>query len=243
MSLYRTGGGFPGNKPAGTITQLRTTVPYVDRVTNHIAAGGGAEAETYESLLKRMPQMIRHGGSAVTYEDYEDLARLASPAVARARSVRIYKKDEVGKVKLVIVPDSADPKPVPSLELKRRVREYIDQRKSPLAQLSVEGPKYIEVKVKVEIAATSLEGANELKLVVLERLNRFLHPLAGGFKGEGWNFGRRPHESDLYYLIEGIPGVDHIISLDMGLSGNFEAGSEQHLIASGTHVVNCMFQP
>ena len=243
MSLYRTGGGVSGNKPAGRITQLRTTLPYVDRVTNHIAASGGAEAETYESLLKRMPQMIRHGGSAVTYEDYEDLARLASPAVARARSVRIYEKDEAGKVKLVIVPGSADPRPFPSLELKRRVQEYIDERKSPLAQLTVEGPKYIEVNVKVDIAATSLEGANDLKLVVLERLNRFLHPLAGGFNGEGWDFGRRPHDSDLFYLIEGIPGVDHIEDLKMDLVGNFDSGSEQHLVASGKHEVTCEFQP
>jgi hypothetical protein len=242
MSLYRTGGGVAGNKPEGRITQLRTTVPYVDRVINHLAASGGAEAETYESLLARMPQMIRHGGSAVTYEDYEDLARLASPAVARARSVRFYEKDGVGKVKLVIVPGSSDPKPVPSLELKSRVQEYIDERKSPLAQLAVEGPKYVEVNVTADIAATSLEGANELKLVVLEQLNRFLHPLTGGFDGEGWSFGRRPHDSDLYYLIEGIPGVDHIIDLKMGLSGNIESESEQHLIASGKHEVNCRFQ-
>jgi baseplate J-like protein len=243
MSLYRTGGGVAGNKPAGRITQLRTTVPYVDRVINHIAASGGAEAETYETLVERMPQMIRHGGSAITYEDYEDLARLASPAVARARSVRFYKKDGVGKVKLVIVPGSTDPRPVPSLELKKRVQEYIDERKSPLARLSVEGPKYVEVNVTVDIAATSLEGANELKLAVLERLNEFLHPLAGGFNGEGWDFGRRPHDSDLYFLIEGIPGVDHIEDLKMELSGNIEAESEQHLIASGRHEVNCRFQP
>jgi hypothetical protein len=241
ISQYQTGGGVAGNKPAGSISQLRTTVPYVDRVINHIGASGGAEAETYDSLVERMPKVIRHGGFAVTYEDYEDLARLASPAVARARSVRFYEKDGVGKVTLVIVPRSTDPRPVPSLELKRLVREYIDERKSPLARLTVAGPKYVEVNVTVDIAATSLDGVNDLKLVVLDELNRFLHPLTGGFDGEGWNFGRRPHDSDLYYLIEAVPGVDHVIDLTMKLSGNIELDSEQHLIASGKHEVTCNF--
>ena len=241
MSQYQTGGGVAGNKPAGSISQLRTTVPYIDKVINHIGASGGAEGEAYDSLVERMPKMIRHGGCAVTYEDFEDLARLASPAVARARCVRFYEKDGVGKVTLVIVPRTADPRPVPSLELKRRVHEYIDERKSPLARLTVTGPKYVDVNVTVDIAATSLEGVNDLKLVVREELNKFLHPLTGGFDGEGWNFGRRPHDSDLYYLIEAVPGVDHVIDINMRLSGNIELDSEQHLIASGRHEVTCNF--
>jgi hypothetical protein len=239
MTSYRTGGGTRGNKPAGAITDLRTAVPYVESVTNHIAASGGAEAETYDALLERMPRMIRHGGRAVTYEDYEDLARLASPETARARCVRIYEKKDAGTVSLIVVPRSADPKPVPSLEMKRRVKEFIDERKSPLARLTVDGPEYVDVNVRVEIAPTSLEIANEVKMAVLERLNRFLHPLVGGFEGTGWGFGRKPHKSDLYYLIEAIPGLDHIISLEMKIIGTIEP--ERYLIASGTHEVNSRF--
>ena len=43
-------------------------------------------------------------------------------------------------------------------------------------------------------------------------------------------------------MIEAIAGVDHIIDLKMGLSGNIESESEQHLVASGKHEVNCRFQ-
>lgn len=239
MATYRTGGGSRGNKPAGAITELRTTVAYVEGVTNHVAASGGAEAETYEALVERMPRTIRHGGRAVTYEDYEDLAMAASPEVARARCVRIYEPQDVGKVLLIVVPRSADPKPVPSLEMKRRVQEFIEQKNPPLVQLTVAGPKYVEVNVAVDIAPTSLEVASEVKSAVLEQLNIFLHPLVGGFDGEGWGFGREPHKSDLYYLIEAIPGVDHVTTLDMKTAG--EISSEQHLIASGKHEVSCKF--
>jgi Baseplate J-like protein len=239
MAVYRTGGGVLGNKPAGAITELRTTVAYVEGVTNHIAASGGTEAETSASLLDRMPRTIRHGDRAVTYEDYEDLAMLASPEVARARCVRFYEKKDIGKVLLIVVPRSEDAKPVPSIELKKRVQEFIEKRKSPLVQLTVAAPQYTRVSVKVDLAPTSLEVANELKLVVLERLNRFLHPLVGGFDGEGWGFGRQPHLSDLYYLIEGIAGVDHVINLVMQLDKPVK--SEQYLVASGKLEVNCKF--
>lgn len=240
MRSYRTGGGVQGNKPAGAITELRTTVPYVQGVTNYVAASGGAEAETYESLIERMPRTIRHSGRAVTYEDYEDLAMLASPEVARARCVRFYDEKDVGKVALLVVPRSADAKPIPSLEMKKRVEEFIEQRNAPLVQLTVEEPEYVEVSVIVDIAPISLEAAGRLKQVVPERISRFLHPLVGGFEGEGWGFGRKPHLSDLYYLIEAIPGVDHITSLVMNMTG--EVSSERNLIASGSHEVTCRLQ-
>lgn len=240
MLSYRTGGGVQGNKPAGSISELRTTVSYVQGVTNHIAASGGAEAESYESLIERMPRTIRHSGRAVTYEDYEDLAMLASPEVARARCIRFYDEKDVGKVALLVVPRSADAKPIPSLEMKKSVQEYIQQRNPPLVQLTVEEPEYVEVDVIVDIAPTSLEAAGGLKQDVPERISRFLHPLVGGFAGEGWDFGRKPHLSDLYYLIEAIPGVDHINSLVMNMTG--EVDSERNLIASGSHEVTCRLQ-
>src|SRR4029077_10296816 len=42
MRRYRSGGGTQGNKPAGSIGQLRTTIPYVERAANLEAASGGA---------------------------------------------------------------------------------------------------------------------------------------------------------------------------------------------------------
>ncbi|MCM0593898.1 MAG: baseplate J/gp47 family protein [Gloeotrichia echinulata DEX184] len=84
---YQTGGGTVGNRPANTIVQLKTTVPYVDKVTNPEPATGGANAEIIESLIERAPRTVRHGTRAVTFEDFEDLAMLATPEVARAKCV------------------------------------------------------------------------------------------------------------------------------------------------------------
>jgi hypothetical protein len=48
---------------------------------------------------------------------------------------------------------------------------------------------------------------------IKNRLGVFFHHLKGGDAGEGWEFGRPVSRSEIYGLIEGIAGVDHINSL------------------------------
>jgi len=252
LSLYRTGGGAAGNRPAGAVTQLKTTVPYVDKVVNTEAAAGGADAETEESLVGRMPLTLRHGGRAVTPEDYEDLARLASPDVARARCVPLYDlaADPDGSVKrpgtvsLVVVPRDAGAKPLPGARLVERVRDYVGARRLPVGRFVVVAPDYLRVDVGVVASLKSLEGAAEVEAALLDALARFLHPLSGGPGGSGWDFGRRPHKSDLYALLEPVAGVSHIETLDItetedrpgaALAGRF-------LVYSGWHRVSLVFE-
>jgi len=261
MTEYRTGGGDRGNKPAGAITQLKTTVPYVEKVTNHEPATGGADAETNDSMIERAPRAIRHRGRAVTVEDYEDLARVASPGVARARGVPLYDLEadpratdvRPGVVSLIIVPQSNDAMPLATTGLLDRVREYVDARKSLTARLVVVGPEYVRVDVAVEAAVTSLEGASDVELAIAETLARFLHPLSGGLDGRGWDFGRRPRKSDLYALIEAVDGVDHIRSLTvrgvdrrtgrvMVEDADYAPAGTLFLVYSGAHVITLSFE-
>jgi hypothetical protein len=247
LAQYRTGGGTAGNKPTGTITQFKTTVPYVEKVNNFVPAAGGAGAETLESLIERAPRTVRHSGRAVTIEDYEDLAILASPEVARARCVPLYNlavdpgKTQMrpGTVSVIIVPRSVDAKPTPSLELINRVRDFISARHIPVVDLIVAGPQYVRVSIKTEIAPTSLEGESEIKLAIATALSTFLHPLTGGIDGRGWNFGRKPHKSDLYALIEAIAGVDHVHELKVEKFEESTGASEtdRFLVYSGAHEI------
>jgi predicted phage baseplate assembly protein len=253
LTFYQTGGGSAGNRAAGTIVQLKTTVPYVDKVTNVEAAAGGADAEAVESVVDRVPREVRHGGRAVTSEDYEDLARLASPEVARALCVPLAnlavdplseQLPIAGDVSVIIVPRSIDAKPLPSLELIRRVEDYVAAVDVPTVHLSVVGPLYIRVDVKAEVGLVSLEGATTVLAGIEQSVASFLHPLTGGLDGAGWDFGRRPHESDLYALIEAMPGVDHVRSLDVveveDLPGVTLTG--RFLVYSGTHDITAVFE-
>lgn len=247
MTHYRTGGGIRGNCPVGSITQLKTTIPYVDGVTNPVVAAGGADAETLESLIDRAPRQIRHGDRAVTSEDYEDLAIEASPAVARAKCFPLLNlaknpfdaTPSFGTVSILIVPRSSDPKPLPSLELIDRVQSYLAARSIPTATIAIVGPLYIRFDVKVEVATISLEGISAIEQNIKSSLDRFLHPLTGGSDNTGWAFGRTPHRSDFYALLESIPGVDHIRSLNITPIEDFPdtQATKRFLVYSGTHTI------
>jgi hypothetical protein len=249
LARYRTGGGAAGNRPAGTITQLKTSVPYVEGVTNWAAAAGGAGAETIEALYARAPRTLRHGGRAVTRQDYEDLARLASPEVARAQCVPLQSQSPFdttrapGAVSVVIVPRSTEARPLPGSELVRRVQEYLQAHSAPTVEIHVVGPLYLRVKVSVEIIPTSLEAARAVEQAVARELAGFLHPLTGGKEGTGWAFGRLPERSELYAQLGAVPGVDHIRSLEIEAEADNKAATDairrtgRFLIYSGRHSI------
>lgn len=267
MTRYQTGGGKAGNQPRNAITQLATTIAYVDRVTNLEPAAGGTAAETLEVLRERVPRQLRHRHRAVTLEDYEDLAKQAAFEVSRAKCVPLYDlveiynqftsnpdltfKDEFkaefgrpGTLSLILIPQSDVPNPSPTLQLIDRVRDYLDRRRLPTTRLVVVGPYYIPVDVEVEIALTSLERANAVKSQVLQKLEQFLHPLTGGVDKTGWNFGRHPYPSDFYALLEAIPGVDHVRQLQVSqlpLANIQPQDNAPFLIYSGTHQINLHF--
>src|SRR5262249_5749017 len=128
LRQYQTGGGGAGNKGAGTIVQLRTTMPYVDSENNLEAASGDQDLEDVDSLRERGSRWLRNRDRAVTAEDYEDLAKLASPLIAKAKcySCKDFAVDPAGEdfwpgvVSVVIVPRSENPRPQPDLALLRR---------------------------------------------------------------------------------------------------------------------------
>jgi hypothetical protein len=241
---YRAGGGANGNRKEHTIEQLKSAIPYIDKVTNPEAAAGGAAIEEAPLMIERARRQIRHRFRAVTAEDFEDLALLASTEVARARAAPLRNladdPDGVqmrpGVVSLMIAPVTTDdPRPMPSMELAERVRGYLDARRVLAADLFIVGPEYISVKVEAEVGVPTPEGASEVELAVSRAISQFLHPTLGGFDGSGWQFGQIPPKSDLYSLIENVPGVDYVGALKVTMSED-RAGSAQagyFLICSG----------
>ncbi|MFM6671927.1 MAG: baseplate J/gp47 family protein, partial [Dolichospermum sp.] len=87
LSFYRVGGGEQGNLVSQSVNQLKTTIPYIDRVVNLEAAAGGANQEKLERLKERVPQKLRHRNRAVTLQDIEDLAYEASTDVKRVKLI------------------------------------------------------------------------------------------------------------------------------------------------------------
>ena len=248
VQRYQTGGGAFGNKAVGRITQLRESVVYVDSVVNLEAARGGQNVEGWNSVINRGGRWLRHRNRAVTMEDYEDLAGLAAPNVAKAkcypnRNLASLSKDSTirpGVVSLVIVPRSSDRKPLPDLDLLLQVKEIIDQHRLPDAELVVLAPEYVQLCVEAVVvpSAASINRADILSQCRLA-LDNYLHPLTGGEDGNGWGFGERPYESHIYSVLESIPGLEYVSALDIRMKEDSPDSLKKgiFLIASGEHTI------
>jgi hypothetical protein len=72
--------------------------------------------------------------------------------------------------------------------------------------------------------------------------------LTGGHQWTGWEFGRVPQASDLYALLGGVPGVDHINLLKIqefadppSLDLEKVKQTGRFLAYSGTHTINLVY--
>lgn len=228
---YRTGGGSAGNVAAGIIKTLVTGGRYIERVNNFLPAAGGADAETPDSLLERAPKALRHRHRAVTAEDYEDLAKLASPEVARVLCVPLIDlanepskvittpQEEIagaGKVSVIIVPRTQVANPLPTQGLMRHVETYLRDNAVATTSISVVGPLYLRVNISVTLRLQSIRFDSHLKRELSDAFTTFLHPLTGRY-GQGWPFGRKPHESDIHRLIGTVTGVAYVQSVKIEL--------------------------
>jgi predicted phage baseplate assembly protein len=125
-----------------------------------------------------------------------------------------------GHVTIVIVPYLPLGQPQPRPGLLRAVKNYLDRRRPVATALHVVGPRYAVVTVTARVQ--SRHGANRVALAasLTRALREFLNPRTGGPDRLGWPFGRDVYRSEIMQLIDGIPGVDHVLSLSLTASGS-----------------------
>ena len=217
---YQSGGGKQGNVKAGEIKSLKSTIAGVESVSNPVAADGGADAADLDQMLEIGPTMISHRDRAVTAGDFELLAKQASRKVVKVRclpNTNNKGQKEIGWVTLVIVPDSKEDIPLPSLELRKEVQNYLETKcENTLTHkkhIHIDSPSYVKISVSADLFVTSIEKAFNVDNEVKRKLDAFFHPLTGRREQTGWEFGRDVADSDIYALIENIEGVDHVENL------------------------------
>lgn len=258
---YETGGGANGNVPAGAVGDLEGTLAFVDGVANHVPAGGGADAESSGAVLDRAPRELRDRNRAVAPADFERLALASARKLARARCLpQLDPRGDVrpGWVTVLVVPESARRKPVPSASLKARVRRGLGAA-APASligdegdeRLLVRGPTYVEAMVEATVAAGEIESQSALEAAAADAVAAFFHPLTGGDDDDGWPFGDLPCVSDCLAVLERVEGVDHVESFALrfrtdGVERVVRPGESvpdvaaDVLVHSGTHVIDAV---
>ena len=83
-------------------------------------------------------------------------------------------------------------------------------------RLEVVGPEYLEVRVNAKIRTRPHTNTTRVREAIVRTLNSFLDPRSGGPEKRGWPFGRDVYRSEIMQLIDGVPGVDHVMALRLG---------------------------
>jgi predicted phage baseplate assembly protein len=216
---YRIGGGGLGNVNTGTLTSLGRALAYIEAVSNPLPATAGADRETIDEAKNRAPYTIKSRDRAVTSEDYEMLALRASTTLARARCVP--DRSNRGHVTLALVPkgdlrgEEFSRRLVPSNEILRYVKRYLDDRKLVGTVLNVVRPRYKDLSLRVVLIRRTVGTSDRLRKDIEAKLRRFLHSLTGGRDGKGWEFGRPVLKAELIHLAEEVPGVEGVDALEI----------------------------
>lgn len=212
---YRHGGGASGNVGSGTLTQLRSSIPYITRVDNVDAAIGGVDAETIEGAKRRAPQTLRAGARAVTAEDFERLAAEADPAVAR---VRCLPPEASGRpIRLLVVPSVKVPLEEYRLDdfalspdLLQRLGHHLDQRRILGSTIEIATPYYQGVTIAAMVTARPGRPAGLVRDRARRAIYRYVNPLLGGPDGNGWPFDADLSAANVFQVLEAVEGVERV---------------------------------
>ena len=195
-----------------------------------------------EELMQMAPQRLKHRNRATSKEDYFYLVREASSDVAKV-SIDAFRDS----VNVYIVPFGEQAVLFPSPELLATVQKILKLVAPATVNVSVEGAGYVMLNLHIDIVLQNWEYATEMKSIINQKLEYFLHPLHSGLNAQGWDFGMLPPLSDIYALFEGIEGIEFIEYLDITLStgGDYSINDQSmpslashRLIANGEHTIH-----
>ncbi|HMD70398.1 MAG TPA: baseplate J/gp47 family protein [Bryobacteraceae bacterium] len=204
------------------------------------------QASTLDQVDPAAVRALAAPTRAVNLLDIERMA-LAVPGTCVARAHAWAAFDAAypclrapGAVTVLIVPQAATPKPVPSAGLIAAVQRYLDLRRIVCTRIVVAAPQYLTVTVTARIALLRGASAAVVTQSVQQALNRFLDPRTGGPAGFGWPFGRDVYRSEILSVIQDVPGVDHVNSLSLASDQGAAAGGNisvrpTWLVTPGAH--------
>ncbi len=180
-----------------------------------------SKCQSLDQIDRRRVHSLRAPTRAVNLVDIERLVLdIPGTQIARVRAWSGIHPDfpcikAPGVVTIVIVPEMSTARPEPSQGLLDAVWRYLERRRIITTRLEVVGPQYLEVRVAAQVRTQLHTDATRVRERIVEALNAFLDPRAGGPNSQGWPFGRGVYRSEILQLIDGVMGVDHVLALSL----------------------------
>lgn len=190
------------------------------------------EDEKLPDGIRRAVEQLSERYIAVTASDYELLAQnglLEKPGIFNEfpdlsvrticlvnRDLERFKTDEAtqfGHISILLLLKTENIKDLlkEMAEIKKYVRDSLGAKKLLTTRIHVVEPDYQEVNINIVVSAKD----KGLKDTIEKAISSYLDPMTGGEENKGWKPGRSVYTSDIYHLVEGINGVDHVVSIDL----------------------------
>jgi Baseplate J-like protein len=190
------------------------------------------DSQTLNIEEQTVIKYLRQNDRAVTCEDFESLAFRANDSehvkaikskvkVARVkciprRNLELVEPkrsvEQPGHVSIIVVPNVLDSQKTPDSfrELLEAVWAYLEPKRLLTTRLHVLAPRYLTIGVRITLVMKSGVEEKTVRDQIGNVLDNFFHPLKGGLKGKGWEFGRNIYISEIYELLDKQLGVDYV---------------------------------
>ncbi|HEY7547001.1 MAG TPA: hypothetical protein VID27_19065 [Blastocatellia bacterium] len=193
--------------------------------------GKNPEELTPAEIVEQIPITInrmRRLERAVSVEDFEILALRADERVARALCLpRLnmdvdLERERPGHVSVIVLS-----KPESEAELSDIIKVVTDDlagvegdpdKPSKLlltTRLHVVEPRYLTVEIKATVRPLPDVEEQDAKKQAVEAVKSFLDPHTGGDNLRGWPFGRNVFVSEIFSLLDQLPGIDFVTKVEM----------------------------
>lgn len=183
---------------------------------------------TPDSLAKDIEQTIlklRRRERAVSCPDFEELALRAgleaNPPLQRVARVRCVPRrnlfidsytERAGHISIIIVPKEQYKSELNSVL--DEVRNYLEPRRLLTTYLHVVEPQYLPIKITTELVPLPDAKKETVEQTARNALKKFLAPLDIN-DNPNWPFGRSVFVSEIYELLDQLPGIDYVTSVDL----------------------------
>lgn len=94
-----------------------------------------------------------------------------------------------------------------------RILRFLDERRLITTHPSLVSAQLKEVNLTTFVIVDRGRNVTEMTGTIRSALHDFFDIYAGYFDGEGWPLGRTVYQSEIFQLLEGVEGVDHVASL------------------------------
>jgi len=161
----------------------------------------------------------------VTSSDYERALLANTDRLALATGETVARVKCVGESDLDLLDATPEPRSVPghmsvivlsdrsttpSMQLLRRVKHFLEPGRLLTTRLHVVPPQYVVVGIRATLVLEQDADSEAIQSGAIDRLQTFFDPLEGGSDRKGWPFGRGVYVSEVYQLLQDIPGVEYV---------------------------------